>query len=271
MNRPVSSLGLLLRYARASIKGQLGYPGSTALLAIGQFLATIVDVVAVWALFHRFGAVRGWTFGEVCLFFGMVSVSFTLADFLSRGFDVFGTEFIRTGAFDRVLLRPRSATLQLMGHDVRLSRSGRLAQGVVLIVLSTRSGAVHWDVAATALAAWTIAGGVALFFGLLVLQAVLAFWTVESLEMVNAVTYGGIQAAQYPISLYPGWFRTFLVFVVPLGCVAYYPVLALLGRPDPLGAPAWLLPLTPLAGFAFLGAGFAAWRVGVGKYTSTGS
>ena len=35
MNRPVSSLGLLLRYARASIKGQLGYPGSTALLAIG--------------------------------------------------------------------------------------------------------------------------------------------------------------------------------------------------------------------------------------------
>jgi ABC-2 type transport system permease protein len=48
-------------------------------------------------------------------------------------------------------------------------------------------------------------------------------------------------------------------------------VLAILGLPDPLGAPEWLLPLTPLAGFAFLGLSFIAWGAGVSKYTSTGS
>jgi ABC-2 type transport system permease protein len=53
--------------------------------------------------------------------------------------------------------------------------------------------------------------------------------------------------------------------------VAYFPVLAILGKPDPLGAPAWFLPLSPLAGFAFLGMSFVAWRFGVAKYTSTGS
>ena len=37
----------------------------------------------------------------------------------------------------------------------------------------------------------------------------------------------------------------FLIFVVPLGCVAYYPVLAILDQPDPLGAPAWWLPTAP--------------------------
>jgi len=62
-----------------------------------------------------------------------------------------------------------------------------------------------------------------------------------------------------------------LTFVVPLACVAYYPVLAILGRSDPLGAPDWLLPFTPLAGFAFLGLSFLAWRVGMARYASTGS
>jgi ABC-2 type transport system permease protein len=267
----MNAIALLARYARASFKGQLAYPGSTLLLSIGQFLATIIDVGAIWLLFDRFGAVRGWKLGEVCLFFGMVSVSFTIADFLSRGFDVFGTEFVRTGAFDRILLRPRSAALQLIGHEFRLTRVGRLLQGIALIAIATLSLKLTWDAHALVLAAWTISGGVALFFGLLVLQAVLSFWTVESLEAVNALTYGGVQAAQFPLSLYPGWFRGFLTFVVPLGCVAYFPVLAILGKPDPTGAPDWVLPLTPAAGFVFLAASFWAWRFGVGKYTSTGS
>ncbi len=174
-------------------------------------------------------------------------------------------------AFDRILLRPRSATLQLMGHEFRLSRIGRFAQGGVMVAVATAILPVHWDAGRIALAVWTVAGGVALFFGLLALQATLAFWTVESLEVMNALTYGGIQAVQFPLSLYAGWFRNFLIFVVPLGCVAYFPVLAILGRPDPLGAPGWVLPLTPLGGWVFLGVSFAAWGVGVGKYTSTGS
>jgi ABC-2 type transport system permease protein len=88
---------------------------------------------------------------------------------------------------------------------------------------------------------------------------------------MNLLSYGGVQAAQYPLSIYERWFRDFLTFVVPIACVAYFPVLAILGLPDPLGAPDWLLPLTPLAGFAFLGLSFIPWRAGVAKYTSTGS
>lgn len=262
---------LLARYFAASMRAQMQYPASAFMLTLGQFLATIIEIVALWALFDRFGAVQGWRLGDIALFFGMVSVAFAVADFLSRGFDVFGTDFVRTGAFDRILLRPRSAALQLIGHDFRISRFGRLLQGAITIWVATVLLPITWTPAMIALALWTIAGGVALFMGLLILQAVLAFWTVESLEVFNTVTYGGVQAAQFPLSVYADWFRGFLIFVVPLACVAYYPVLAILGKPDPLGAPDWLLPLAPAAGFAFLAAAFGAWRFGVAHYTSTGS
>jgi ABC-2 type transport system permease protein len=267
----VNAVQLLWRYLSLGIRAQMQYPGSALLLAFGQFCATILDLAAIWVLFRRFGAMHGWRFGDAAMFFGMVSVSFAIADFMSRGFDVLGVEFIKTGNFDRILLRPRTATLQLIGHDFRLSRMGRLAQGIIVVAIATQSLDFHWSASALAIAAWTIAGGVALFFGLMVIQGALSFWTVESLEAMNLLTYGGVQAAQFPLSIYAGWFRSFLIFVVPIGCVAYFPVLALLGKHDPLGTPDWLLPLTPLAGFAFLGVSFFAWGRGVAKYTSTGS
>ena len=116
-----------------------------------------------------------------------------------------------------------------------------------------------------------MAGGVALFGGILLLQATLSFWTVDALEVANILTYGGVQAGQYPLNVYAAWFRDLLIFIVPIGCVAYFPVVALLGAHDPLGAPAWLLPLTPAAGFLFLAVALRVWGVGVAKYASTGS
>jgi ABC-2 type transport system permease protein len=262
---------LYLRYVSASVRAQAQYPAATFLLTAGHLAATAIEILGVYALFHRFGQVEGWSFGEVALFYGLINIAFSIADLLSRGFDVFGSDFVRTGAFDRVLLRPRAAALQLIGHEVRLSRIGRMLQGLAVVVLATRIAPIDWDPASIAMAVWAVAGGVALFVGILVLQATLSFWTVEGLEIVNVLTYGGVQAAQYPLSIYASWFRKVLTFGVPLACVAYYPVLVILKRPDPLGAPDWLLPLTPLAGFAFLALSFLAWRAGLARYASTGS
>jgi ABC-2 type transport system permease protein len=267
----MNALALYGRYVSASLRAQAQYPMATLLLTVGHCAATSIEILGVFALFDRFGAVGGWSFGEAALFYALVNITFSIADLLTRGFEVFGTDFVRTGAFDRVLLRPRAAALQLAGYEVRLSRLGRLLQGLAVLVLASRLGPINWDAAAIAIAVWAIAGGVALFAGILILQAALAFWTVESLEVVNVLTYGGVQAAQYPLNIYAAWFRRLLTFGVPLACIGYYPVLAILKRPDPLGAPDWLLPLTPLTGFAFLALSFLAWRAGMARYASTGS
>jgi len=68
-----------------------------------------------------------------------------------------------------------------------------------------------------------IAGGACLFYGLFVIQAVMAFWTIETLEIMNTVTYGGTQTAQYPLTIYHPWLRRFFTFVVPLVCMNYIP------------------------------------------------
>jgi ABC-2 type transport system permease protein len=267
----MNAVALYGRYVAASLRAQAQYPTATLMLAAGHCAATAIEILGVYALFDRFGPVGGWSFGEAALFYGLVNIMFSIPDMLCRGFDVFGTDFVRTGAFDRVLLRPRTAALQLAGYEVRLSRLGRTLQGLVVLVLATHLAAITWDAAAVATAVWAVAGGAALFASILGLQATMVFWTVESLEIVNVLTYGGVQAAQYPLNIYAAWFRRVLTFGVPLACVAYYPVLAILKRSDPLGAPDWLLPITPLAGFVFLAVSLLAWRAGMARYASTGS
>ena len=267
----VNAIRLYSRYIRASLRGQMQYPGSWLLTSLGAFVATGIDFVAVWALFARFKQVAGWHFGEVALFYAVIGTSFAIADAVTRGFDVFGEQFVKTGDFDRVLVRPRSTVLQLLGYELRATRIGRLAQALVVWAIAVRLTSISWTWEAWATLLFALAGGVALFSGILVLQATLAFWTVESLEVANTLTYGGVEAAQYPLDLYARWFRDFLTFVVPLGCVSYFPVAAVLGRAERTGVVGELLRLTPVFGFVFLGVALWVWRFGVRHYTSTGS
>jgi ABC-2 type transport system permease protein len=262
----VNAIRLYARYIGVSLRSQMQYPGSFAASSLGAFASTITDFIAIWALFARFRQIDGWHFSEVAMLYGTISVAFAFADGLTRGFDVFGEQFVKTGDFDRLLVRPRSTVLQLLGYELRATRLGRLAQGVLALWIGAHLSPIDWTVGAWATIAFAVLGGVALFSGILVLQGTLAFWTVESLEIANTLTYGGVEAAQYPLDIYVRWFRNFLTFVVPLASVSYFPVSAVLGR----GAAVWWR-LTPAFGFLFFALSLAVWRFGVRRYTSTGS
>jgi ABC-2 type transport system permease protein len=255
----------------ASIRGQMLYPGAFVLGFLSNASLTTIEFVGIWALFARFRHIHGWGFGEVALFYGVVNIAFAIADVLTRGFDIFGPQFVKTGNFDRILLRPRPASLQLMGYEFRLAPFGRMIQGIAVFSVAIALLSPHWGAGDVLVLAWSVAGGAALFFGILVLQATLAFWTVESLEIANTLTYGGMEAAQYPLDIYAAWFRRFLIYVVPIGCVSYFPIAAVLGRVDATGVPLALARAAPVTGFLFLALSFVAWRFGIRHYTSTGS
>lgn len=266
----MNDVRLFARYAAVSVRAQMQYPASLMMLIFGQFLTTVIEFAGVWVLFDRFQVLGSWTLAQVGLFYGTVNTAFALAETISRGFDVFGPQFVRTGDFDRLLLRPRSTALQLLGYELRLTRIGRLLQGLAVVAVAVGLLDLAWDAGRIVLLIAAILGGIALFVGLLVLQATLAFWTVESLEVANTLTHGGVQTAQYPLDIYSPWLRNVFTFVVPLACVAYFPVVGVLGIDEPNGAPRWFLLASPLAGPLFLVGSLSVWRFGVRHYASTG-
>jgi ABC-2 type transport system permease protein len=266
----MNALRIYGRYAAISLRSQLEYRASFVMQAVGQFLITGLEFAGIWALFSRFGQIRGWRLEEVAFFYGTIAITFALADALARGFDQFGN-MVKYGDFDRLLSRPRSTVLQLFGHELTLRRLGRFLQGVAVLSFAIVTLDIDWTPARVALLLMTVAGGVCLFVGLVILQATSAFWTTESLEVWNAFTYGGVTMSQYPVEIYRPWFRRFFTFVIPLACVNYFPGVAILGREDPIGTSIGFQYLAPLAGPIFLLMALEVWKIGVRHYRSTGS
>jgi ABC-2 type transport system permease protein len=261
---------LYLRYAAVSLRAQMLYPAAFLMVTLAQFLIITGVLGAMWALFDRFGEVRGWSFPDVALFFALANLTFALADTVNRGFEALGPEMIKTGDFDRLLVRPRSLALQVLGYELRLTRLGRMFQGFLALGIAL-AALPPLGVDDVLVLLFALAGGTALFSALLILQATLSFWTIESLEVANTLTYGGVEASRFPLDIYQPCFARFLIGIIPLGCVIYYPALYVLDRPDPFGAPAWFLPLAPLTGFIFLAVSLFVWTFGVRRYRSTGS
>ena len=254
-----------------SIRSQMQYRVSFLLMSLGHFVTTGVEVFGIWALFARFGGLSTWTLPQVAFFYGVVNISFAFTDALARGFDLFGAQFVKTGNFDRLLLRPRSTVLQLAGHEFTLFRVGRLLQGVIVLGWACHALTLDWNAARVALLAFTLVATFLFFYGLVILGAVMSFWTTESLEIMNTLTYGGVETAQYPLAIYQKYFQRFFTFVIPLGMVTYFPILAILGIDDPLGSTRTMQTIAPAAGFVFFAITLLVWRIGVRHYTSTGS
>lgn len=261
---------LYWRYVSISIRSQMQYRASFIMFTIAHFMTTGIEFGALWVLFDHFGDIDGWELSEVALFYGMVNMGFAIAEAVARGFDTFAG-MVKGGEFDRLLLRPRSTALQVAGRDMQLLRIGRFSQGLFVMLWAAARLDVHWSLARASMVVFAIAGGAALFSGLFVLQGTMCFWTIESLELMNTMTYGGVETTQYPVTIYRTWFRRFFTFFVPLACVTYYPALVVLDRADPLGSPRWLQVLSPLIGIAFLVVCLRVWRFGVRHYRSTGS
>ncbi len=265
-----NALRLYMHYLSQSIRSQMQYRTSFIMLSFGQFLATGIEFLAIASLFARFKHIQGWNLPEVAFLYGLINISFSFADAASRGFDIFST-MVKSGDFDRLLLRPRSTALQLAGHELTLRRVGRLIQGLAVFSWASYTLDISWSAPKIYLVLIAIFGGACLFIGLMVIQATIAFWTTESLELMNTLTYGGVETAQYPLPIYRTYFRKFFTYIVPLACVNYLPALAILERGDPLGFPIALQWCAPLICVIFLVVALQIWKIGVRHYRSTGS
>ena len=265
----ISAIRLYAQYVSASFRSQMQYRASFIMTTVAHFFMTGLEFIAIWVLFDRFERLGTWRLEEVCIFYGLINMSFALTDATSRGFDLFAT-MVKSGEFDRLLLRPRSTVLASRSGIHPASRGTFYTSCTRLCLWSTDLGH-RLDATKMGLVALTLTGGACLFYGLIVLQATLAFWTTESLEIVHTVTYGGVQTAQFPLPIYRTWFRQIFTYIIPLACITYYPALALLEKTDPLGSSVLFQFLSPLIGIAFFYVCIQIWHAGVRHYRSTGS
>ncbi len=263
-------LKLYFSLMSACLRSQMQYKASFIMRFIGHFLVTSSEFLAIVFIFGKFSHLKGWIIWEVGLLYGMTSVSFASSEILSRGFHVFDT-MIRLGTFDRVLLRPAGVFIQILAAELDLRKLGRLLQGFLIMGIAWYMLGLGMDLTKAGFLVAAIINGAVFYTALFVAGAAICFWSVQTTELPNMLTYGGVEASSYPVSVYRGWFRNTLIFIIPLAFINYFPALYVLDKADPIGLPYFMRFLFPLASTVVMIPAIKFWNYGVNHYKSTGS
>jgi ABC-2 type transport system permease protein len=263
------NLGVYRTLVRATLAGQASYRASFGLDLVGSGLVIAIDFVEVLAVFTQVPTIASFSFAEVFLMFGLASLGFSLADFAVGAVDGLDRH-VREGDFEVLMLRPLSPLAQLAVGEFQLRRLGRLTVAGAALGLALSRVDVDWTPARIALLLLTPLSGAVLFGSFFVLSGASAFWLVDGSEVGNALSYGSGYLSQWPVAVLGPLLGRFFTFVVPAAFTAYLPVVAILGRDEPLGLPSWLPWLTPLAAAWSALAAALVWRAGVRHYTGAG-
>jgi ABC-2 type transport system permease protein len=248
-------------YLRINVLGEAAYRVNfyVQLFQSSVELATALAGLAV--IFSYTGDLRGWTPDEML---ALVGVYFMAGGVIGLVIEPSLEQFItavRDGSLDFTLTKPEDAQLLASVQAVNIWKvidivMGVAVLGAALVRLGEKIGG--WQAAAFGL--MSLAGLVIIYSFWLIL-ATLSFWFVR-VENILVIFQSMYEAGRWPISLYPGWLRFALTFIVPVAFATTIPTEALTGR----------LTLATILGAVALAALLAAlsrlfWRLGLRHYS----
>lgn len=261
----VNNLKLYVKYASVCIQSVMEYKFSFLLMLIGRFILAFNEFIAIKFLFTGFEEVKGYTYGDILLCFSIIQMSFTFAELFGNGFKTF-SGMVRRGEFDRMLVRPCSLILQIIGTKFEIGRIGPLLTAFITLVLGITNSQVTWNSITILTLIVMIVGGTLLFIGLFMLEASFCFFSIQDTSLINVLTYGAKTHGKYPIDVYGKGILRFCTLVIPYTLVQYYPLQYILGRTN-----RWQLAFYPFGIVLFIFVCYLVWSIGVKNYKSCGS
>ncbi len=247
-------------YVRVNVLGELAYRVNFYI----QLFQTLVELATALAglavIFTYTDSLHGWTPDEML---ALVGVYFMAGGLIGLVIEPSLEQFItavRDGSLDFTLTKPEDSQLLVSVQTVNIWKVIDIVMGAaVLITALVRLGEKIGVGQAATFGLMALAGLIIIYSFWLIL-ATLAFWFVR-VENILVIFQSMYEAGRWPISLYPGWLRFALTFIVPVAFATTMPAEALTGR---LG-PSTLLETLALAAALFVIARIV-WSVGIRHY-----
>lgn len=231
------------------------------------FLVVVSDPIGLIFMFSRFGNIGPWSLERILLIYSMAVTSFGIAETFFRGFDYFPWKMIRTGDFDRLLLRPQSLIVQVAGSYFHIHRLARVISGIGAItwcLLRMKLAITFSDIILLILA---LTGGFLTYAGVFLFTSGIAFFTIQGLDWIYILTNASYQSTRCPMEYMPRTLKYLFTFFMPMLVISYYPASVICGWGESYYKGLLALP----AGLAFLLFSTVIWNYGVRHYKSTGS
>ncbi len=222
-------------------------------------------LLAIWVVMRQIPNMQGWSFPEVLLIYGLVTLAQSLNHMFADNLWTIGWAYIRSGQFDRFLVRPIDPLFHLLADRFCHDGIGHFAVGAALVASAAATLGLVWTPLKVLYLVVAVLSGGAIFVSLNLLTATTAFWIIESIP-ITQIVFNQHEFAKYPLSIYHRGIQFLLTWIIPYGFASFYPASYLLGRD--VGPLAWV---GPVVAAVLLGVSYRVWQFGLRYYSGTGS
>ena len=223
-------LRLVAAFFWVSVINELAYRVNFVWQLFQSILSLGVSLAGLGVIFSYTETLGGWRPEEIL---ALVGVYFLVGGFIGLviqpGMEQF-IESIRDGTFDFTLTKPEDAQFTVSIRRIEIWKLIDIVLGIIVLVIAL----IHlgeklgvWQVGAFAL---MLIAGVLIVYSFFLILATLSFWFVR-VENILVIFQSMYEAGRWPISLYPGWLRYGLTFIIPVAFATTIPAEALTGHP----------------------------------------
>lgn len=259
----MSYLRLFLAFLRTNLLAEMAYRVNFFMQLFETVTELSTSLLGLAVIFSYTDTLGGWHPDEVL---ALVGVYFLVGGMI--GMVIYPAmdhliDSVRDGTLDYVLTKPEDAQALVSVQRIGVWKSVDMVTGcVVLVTALVRLGARAGTGEAVLFVLMLLSGGIIIYSFWLIL-ATLSFWFVR-VENILVIFQSMYEAGRWPISLYPGWLRFALTFVVPVAFATTVPAEALTGK---LSSTTLLIALGSAALLFVVSR--AVWKIGLRQYSGT--
>lgn len=220
-------------HVRIAALNELQYRANFWVQLVNSVVALATGLVAISLVFGQTTTLGGWTRPELLAVMGVhILIGGVVRALIQPNINRL-LEDVRDGTLDYALTRPADSQLMVSVRQVAIWNliDVVIGAGVIGWAVGSLSETVGWVEVVTFLGA--IACGIVIMYCVWLSFATLAFKLVnvdEALQILNGI----YEAARWPVTVYPGWLRGVLTFLVPLAFAVTVPAGAVAARLDPI-------------------------------------
>ena len=256
---------LLVAQVRTSILLAAQYRADFVLDAAIEVVWTVTAIAPLVVVYGHRQSVAGWSFGEalvVLAFFTMLSAVLEAAVVPSVQAVI---EHIRKGTLDFVLLKPADAQFLVSTTRFQPWRAVNVLTSLAMMAIAFRSLGRLPTVTGVLLALVLLAASITALYSLWIMVVCVAFVS-PKIDNVTELFGAIFDAARWPSSVFRGFVRIVLTYVIPLSLMTTVPARAL------LGTWSWDEVIGAIAGAtAFAVTARLVWLRALSQYTSASS
>lgn len=257
----MSAVRLLWVFLRQAALNELQYRSNFYVAAFRSLIGLGTGLGSLAVVFAHTDRLGTWRLEELVALLGVYTLVGGAINTLVRPSMNKLMEDVRQGTLDFALTKPEDSQVLISVREVEIWKLvdvvvGGALLGYALSRLGTGVGMGQALAFGTAL----LAGG-AIVYSFWLLLATLSFWLVR-VENILVIFQSMWEAGRWPVTIYPGWLRLTLTFVVPVAFATTVPAQALSGRlTGQTLAGAIALAVAMLVATRFF------WRFGVRRYS----